>query len=94
MITAHEIRRSPLPTKLFFIISPALLISIIASLIMPGALGGYYNNFVIHSPTIWYDAPAGLLAWAPVLDVGVFVVMTIILYMLFDKRVEGVLEDG
>ena len=93
MITAHEIRRSPLPTKLFFIVAPALLITAIASLIMPGALAGYYNNFVIHSPVTWYDAPAGLLAWAPVLDVGVFVVMTIVLYMLlWDTKVEGILE--
>ena len=94
MITAYQIRRSPLSTKLFFIVTPALLITAIASFIMPGFLGGYYNNFVIHSPTIWYDAPASLLAWAPVLDVGVFVVMTIVLYMLFDMRVEEVLEDG
>lgn len=64
----------------------------IASLIMPGALGGYYNNMVIHSPTVWYDAPASLLSWAPVLDACVFVVLVVVLYMFFDKRVEGVLE--
>ncbi len=92
MISAYEIRRSPLPTKLLFIIAPALVITAIASLIMPGFIAGYYNNMMIHSPTIWYDAPASLLAWAPVLDACVFVVLVVVLYMFFDKRVEGALE--
>jgi hypothetical protein len=92
MITAYQIRRSPLPTKLFFIVAPALLLTGIASFIVPGFIGGYYNNMVLHSPTVWYDAPASLLAWAPVLDACVFVVMTIVLYMFLDMRVGGVLE--
>lgn len=72
---------------------PALVLTGIASLIVPGFIAGYYNNLMLHSPTTWYDAPPNILAWAPVLDMVVFVVMAIVLYMFLDVRVEEALGD-
>ena len=62
-----------------FVIDTAL--TIVAYLMMPGILGGYYNNFVIHSPTIWYDAPSSILAWCPILEGAFFVIMFGVVYM-------------
>lgn len=63
-----------------FIIDTAL--TIIVAFMMPvGILGGYYNHFVIHSPTIWYNAPPELLTWCPILDGLFFIVAFIIIYI-------------
>ena len=58
------------------------MLTFIVSLIMPvGIVGGYYNNFIIHSPTVWYDAPPELLSWCPVLDCVFFVVTFAVIYI-------------
>lgn len=46
-----------------------------------GILGGYYNNIIIHSPTVWYGAPPELLAWCPILDGLFFVVAFVVIYI-------------
>jgi len=64
-----------------FVIDTAL--TIIVALMMPvGILGGYYNHFVIHSPTIWYDAPPELLTWCPILDGIFFIVAFVAIYIV------------
>jgi hypothetical protein len=55
-------------TRLVYTFGIDTALTIVAYLMMPGILGGYYNNFVIHSPTIWYDAPSSILAWCPILN--------------------------
>ena len=69
-------------TRLVYTFIIDMVLTTIAALMMPGALGGYYNNFIIHSPTIWYDAPTSLLSWCPVLDAIVFVVLFGVVYIV------------
>ncbi len=58
-----------------------IAITTIAALMMPGAMAGYYNNFVLHSPTQWYGCPKYLLDWCPVVDVVVFVIVFVSVYI-------------
>jgi hypothetical protein len=68
--------------RLIYTLLIDIVLTTIAALMMPGVLGGYYNNIVIHSPTIWYNAPDTMLAWCPVLDSIVFTVLFGVLYVV------------
>lgn len=64
MISAYEIRRSPLPTKLFFIFAPALVITALASSIMPKVVDAYYSNMIAGFTDTIHAAPAQYAGYA------------------------------
>ena len=80
-------------TRLAYTFIIDIVLTIIVALIMPvGILGGYYNNIIIHSPTVWYDAPPELLAWSPILDGLFFIVAFVVIYIaLWSQTLE--IED-
>jgi hypothetical protein len=64
MISAYEIRRSPLPTKLFFIVTPSLVITALASSIMPRVTDAYYSNMIAGFTDTIHAAPAQYAGYA------------------------------
>jgi hypothetical protein len=73
MISAYEIRRSPLPTKLFFIVAPSLAILAFFSSIMPRIVDAYYSNMIAGFTDTIHTAPAQYAGYALVGDVIVLI---------------------
>ena len=57
MITAYQIRRSPISTRLFFILAPALSIFAFFSSIMPRIVDSVYSNMVAGFTDTIHAAP-------------------------------------
>ncbi len=58
MITAYEIRRSPIKTRLSFILIPSFLILAFFSSIMPRIVDAYYSNMMAGFTDTIHTAPA------------------------------------
>jgi len=94
MISAYQIRRSPLHTKLFFIVAPSLAILAFFNSLMPRIVDAYYSNFIAHFYDYVHTAPAEFAWYALVGDVIVFLFCLVFFgAWLGSKRIEEVLED-
>ena len=72
MISAYEIRRSPIKTRLAFILIPSLLILAFFSSKMPRIVDAYYSNMIAGFTDTVHVAPAQYTGYAIVGDVIVF----------------------
>jgi hypothetical protein len=57
MITAYQIRRSDIRTKLFFILAPVLAITGFFSALMPQIIDSIYSNFIFGAVDTIHAAP-------------------------------------
>jgi hypothetical protein len=93
MISAHEIRRSPFSTKLFFIIAPSLAILAFFSSIMPKIVDAYYSNMIAGFTDTIHAAPAQYAGYALIGDVIVLVFCLLFFgAWLGSEKIEGALE--
>jgi len=68
MISAYEIRRSPIKTRLAFILIPSLLILAFFSSIMPRIVDAYYSNMIAGFTDTIHAAPAQYAGYALIGD--------------------------
>ena len=79
MITAHEIRRSPIKNRLAFILLPSFLILAFFQSIMPRVVDAYYSNMIAGFTDTIHTAPAQYAGYALV---GDLIVLVFCLYFL------------
>lgn len=64
MITAHDIRKSPIKTRLAFILIPSFLILAFFQSIMPRIVDAYYSNMIAGFVDTIHPAPAQYAGYA------------------------------
>ena len=92
MITAYQIRRSPLSTRLFYILAPALSIFAFFSALMPRIVDSVYSNMVAGFTDTIHTAPAEY-TWLVLVGDVIVLVFCLVFFgaWLGSEKIEGVL---